>query len=429
MRTLAFSPKHATEISRKNSRSPRRKRGRPLLLFKPSLTDAMIRRTKPEQKPLRLADGEGLFLLVQPDGSKLWRFDYRIAGTRKTISFGNYRDVTLMMARERRREARDQVAKGIDPSAIRRRTAARAKIGVGQTFEAVAREWIDAQAARFSAATTDKLTWICESFLFPAIGRMPIDTIEPTDILTALRTIEAKRRHDTAHRARTLCSQVFRYAISTGRAARDQSADLRGALLPIVRAHHAALTDPKAIGAMLRAIDGFDGSVVVHCALQLLPLTFVRPGELRMATWSEIDLKARLWRIPAARMKMRAEHLVPLSKQALDVLKAVHRVTGRGRYVFPSFRGNGLPMSENALNAALRRMGYAKDEATAHGWRATARTLLDEVLRFPPEVIEAQLAHAPRGALGDTYNRALRIEDRRLMMDAWAGYLDKLKAR
>lgn len=389
------------------------------------LTNTTIARATPGTM---LYDGDGLRLVVPRRGSPWWRFDYRFAGRRKTISFGTFPEVPLARARAERREAREHVAAGRDPSMVRRRQNRNVTAGATQTFRAIATEWLETQRRLLAPATIEKLDWLLASFLFPGIGDLPIAAIEPADLLPCLRNIEVKGRHDTAHRARNLCGQVFRYAVATGRAARDQSADLRGALAPIVRTHHAALTEPKAVGALLRAIDGYEGSVVVRAALQLLPLTFVRPGELRQATWAEIDLKAKLWRIPAARMKMRSEHLVPLSDQAVAILKALHRLTGRGRYVFPSFRANGLPMSENAINAALRGMGYAKDQMTAHGWRATARTLLDEVLRFHPDVIESQLAHAPRGSLGDTYNRTSHLEARRTMMAKWAIYLDGLKA-
>ncbi len=424
MRTLSFPTKRIDHDSNFDSKSPE---AAPKLLSHQSLTDAAIRKAGPKAKPYRKGDGDGLVLLVQPTGAKWWRFEYRLAGVRKGISLGVYPEISLAVARDRRREAREQVALGIDPSLVRRREQQRARVGADETFGGIAAEWLSAQRARFAPATIEKLTWLIE-LMAPVIGRRPIRSLEPTDLLDALRPIEDRRRHDSAHRARTLCSQIFRYAIATGRATRDQSADLRGALRPIVRAHHAALTHPKAVGALLRAIDGFDGSVPVQCALKLLPLTFVRPGELRAATWEEIDLTGAVWRIPAGRMKMRVEHLVPLSRQAVTVLTAVKRVTGRSRYVFPSIRSPKVPMSENTLNAALRRLGYTKDEATAHGFRAMARTMLDERLRIPPDVIEAQLAHRPRGSLGDTYARAKFIEERTTMMQAWADYLDTLKA-
>ncbi|HXG70374.1 MAG TPA: site-specific integrase, partial [Gemmatimonadaceae bacterium] len=294
------------------------------------------------------------------------------------------------------------------------------------TFEAVARAWLDQQRPRFAPQTIKKTTWLLEAFLFPALGAQPIAAIEAPALLAALQRIEAGQRHETAHRALQLAGQIFRYAIATGTASRNPGADLRGALAPIVVASHAAVTEPAAIGALLRAIDGFQGSFPVGQALKLAPHVFVRPGELRQAEWTEIDLDAAIWRIPAARMKLRKPHLVPLSSQAVAILRALHPLTGGGRYVFPSIRSDKRPMSDNTLNAALRRLGYDHDEMTSHGFRSTASTRLNE-LGWRPDLVEKQLAHVDRTVRG-VYHRAEYLEDRRQMMQTWSNHLDALRA-
>ena len=342
----------------------------------------------------------------------------------KGLSLGVYPDVSLALARERREEARKLVASGIDPS-VKRRSERTAR---ADTFEAVAREWLELQRKRLSEKTYDKkLGWL-EDFLFPHIGKEPIAKITAQNLHGALKPIEARGHHETAHRARSTAGNVMRYAVAIGRADRDVSADLQGALAPVVTTNRAAITDPARIADLMRAIHAFRGQRTTETALKLLPLVFVRPGELRGAEWSEFDLLAAQpeWRIPAARMKMDEEHLVPLSRQAVAVLHELQPITGGGRYVFPSLRGAHRPISENTINVALRTMGYSGDQITAHGFRAMASTRLNE-LSFPPDVIELQLAHAERIVVRAAYNRAKRIPERRKMMQDWADYLDALR--
>lgn len=379
-------------------------------------------------KPYKIADGRGLYLLVKPDGARYWRFKYRFAGREKLLSFGTYPEVTLQTARERREEARAKVAAGIDPSAERQAQKTARNAGSADNFETVAREWLARYAPTWAPSHADKIARRLERDIYPVIGRQPVASIKAPDVLAALRKIEARGALETAHRAQQNVGQVFRYAVATGRAERDPTGDLRGALPPVKPTSHAAIIDPTAIGALLRAIDGYQGSGIVRAALQLAPLTFVRPGELRRAEWAEFDLTRAEWNIPAARMKMREPHLVPLSRQALAVLTDLHAATGSGRYVFPGARTNGRPMSENTLNAALRRLGYDRGTMTGHGFRAMARTVLDEVLGIRPDFIEHQLAHAVRDPNGRAYNRTAHLAERRAMMQRWADYLDGLRA-
>ena len=290
----------------------------------------------------------------------------------------------------------------------------------------VAREWLDKHRAKFARATVAKIEWLFEGYLFPQLGARPMAEIEPPELLAALQRIEQRGRHETAHRTKQIAGQVFRFGIATGRAVRDPSADLKGALSPVVTTHHAAVTTPAAIGALLRAIEDFRGSFPVWQALRLAPLVFVRPGELRKAEWTEIELDAGLWRIPAERMKTRKAHLVPLARQAVTLLRELHPLTGRGKYVFPSIRTQTRPMSDNTLNAALRRLGYGQDEMTAHGFRALASTRLNE-MGYRPDVIERQLAHVEKDQVRSAYNRAEHLSERRTMMQEWADYLDGLR--
>lgn len=390
------------------------------------LTDVRVRTLKPRVKPYKVADRDGLYLLVQPTGGRWWRFDYRFGGTRRTLSLGVLKDVPLADARDRLSAVRKQLASGVDPGAVRK-AEKQHQSAERDTFAAVSAEWLDAQRSRFAPATITKTTWLLESFLLPALGARPIASIEPPILLAALRPIEAGNRRETAHRALQLASQIFRYAIATGRAPRNPGADLRGALAPIVVSSHAAITDPAAVGGLLRAIDSFQGSFPVGQALKLAPHVFVRPGELRQAEWGEIDLDAAIWRIPAARMKLRKPHLVPLSSQAVAILRALHPLTGRGHYVFPSIRSGTRPMSDNTLNAALRRLGYDHAEMTAHGFRSMASTRLNE-LGWRPDLIEKQLAHVESGVRA-VYHRAEYLDERRRMMQAWSDHLDALRER
>jgi integrase len=365
-----------------------------------------------------------MYLLVSPNGARYWRFDYRFQGKRKTISVGVYPEVPLRLARERRDQARADIAADIDPSKKRQAE----KQANGNTFEAIAREWFDRFKSGWVGTHSERIIRRFERDIFPWIGSRSISAITAPDLLSPLRRIEERGAVETAHRALQNCGQVFRYAIATGRAERDPSSDLRGAIPPSKGKNLAAITEPARIGELLRAIDGYSGTFTTRCALRLAPLLFVRPGELRHAEWKEIDFDAAEWRIPAARMKMKEPHIVPLATQAIAVLRELHTCTGRDRYVFPSERTKQRPMSENAILAALRRMGYANDEMTGHGFRAMARTVLDEVLGQRVDWIEHQLAHAVKDANGRAYNRTAHLPQRHKMMQTWADYLDKLRA-
>jgi integrase len=392
-----------------------------------ALSDTKIRNTKPKARQYKLSDGGGLFLLVASSGGKWWRFSYRFDGKQKTLSMGVYPDVSLSQARERRDAARKQVADGIDPGQARKALKA-AKVQDENTFEVVAREWFGKFSVNWAPSHAGKIKTRLEKDLFPYIGERPIIDIKAPELLMVLRRIESRGAIDTAHRARTNCGQIFRYAVATGRAERDPAADLRGALPPTKEKHLPAITDPEKAAGLLRAIDGYQGSFVTRCALKLAPLVFVRPGELRQMEWAEIDLEAAEWNIPAKKMKMGEPHLVPLSKQAVDILREIQPLTGAGRYVFPSPRTSKRPMSDNCILSALRRMGFEKSEMTGHGFRAMARTILDEVLHIRPDYIEHQLAHAVRDPNGRAYNRTAHLQERRKMMQTWADYLDYLKA-
>lgn len=403
-------------------------------------SDATIKAKKPEAAPYRLSDGDGLYLLVRPDGKRWWRLDYTHAGKRKTLSLGTYPDTGLALARRKAAAERELVAAGIDPSEARKTGKAQQAealeterrlaegIPLADSFEAIAREWFEKFSAEWVAGHADKIIRRFERDVFPWMGARPIAEIKAPELLSVLRRIEDRGAIETAHRAMQNCGQVFRYAIATGRAERDISADLRGSLAKRNKKNHLpAITDPKQIGGLLRSLDGYSGFFVTKCALRLAPLVFVRPGELRKAEWSEFDLDNGEWNIPASRMKMREPHLVPLSRQAVEILRELYAVTGRGQYVFPGARTNGRPMSDNAVLAALRRMGIPKEEMSGHGFRAMARTVLDEVLGFRPDWIEHQLAHAVRDPNGRAYNRTAHLTKRREMMQAWADYLEALK--
>lgn len=391
------------------------------------LSDTAIRAAKPKEKTYLMTDGEGMYLEITPAGGKWWRFKYRFDGKQKRISLGTYPDTGLKEAREKRQEARRLLATGVDPSENRKAQKAAGSGEVANSFEVIAREWFGRQAPTWVPSHSEKIISRLERDLFPWLGRREIGTITAPVLLGALRRIEERGAVETAHRALQNCGQIFRYAIATGRADRDPCPALRGALAPVKQTHYPAVTDPKKIGALLRAMDSYEGTLVTKCALRLAPLVFVRPGELRAAEWSEIDLDKAEWTIPAARMKMGIAHLVPLSKQAVSILEEVQALTGDVRFVFPSARTSDRPMSDNAILAALRRMGIPKEEMTGHGFRAMARTVLDEVLHFRPDYIEHQLAHSVRDPNGRAYNRTAYILERRQMMQAWADYLDTLK--
>jgi integrase len=391
------------------------------------LTDTAIRKANPADKPRRIFDGGGLYLEVAPAGGKWWRLKYRHGGKEKRLSLGTYPDTGLADARDKRDAARKLLAAGVDPGEARKAEKAAGAERGANSFEAVAREWIAKQETAWVPAHTSRILLRLENDVFPWLGKRPIAEISPREILACLRRVEERGAVESAHRILQNCGQVFRYAVATGRAERDIAADLRGALSPVKETHRAAITDPLGIGGLLRAMDVYSGSYVTRCALRLAPLLFVRPGELRQAEWAEFDLDAGQWNIPAERMKMREAHLVPLALQAVAILRELHALTGRGRYVFPSARGAQRPMSSNAILSALRRMGYAKDEMSGHGFRAMARTILDEVLHVRPDYIEHQLAHAVRDPNGRAYNRTAHLAERKTMMQQWADYLDALK--
>ena len=390
------------------------------------LTDTKVRTIKPAEKPKKLFDGGGLFLLVTPTGGKLWRLKYRFGGIEKLLALGAYPQTSLADARQKRDDARALMLNGVDPRDIKKAQKA-AGAQENETFEVIAREWHTKFSASWAASHSNKIIRRFELYVFPWLGDRQIKSITAPDLLTVLRRIEAKGTLDTAHRTRQNCGQVFRYAVATGRAERDPSADLRGAIPPASGKHMATITDPKEIAGLLRSIDDYRGSIVTRCALQLAPLFFVRPGELRHAEWSEFNLDAAEWRIPAEKMKAGVLHIVPLSRQALGVLREIHPLTGHGRYVFPSPRTDSRPMSSNAILSALRRMGFAKDEMSGHGFRSMASTLLNEQ-GWNRDAIERQLAHAERNSVRAAYNYAEFMPERKKMMQAWADYLEGIKA-
>lgn len=390
------------------------------------LTDTAIRKAKPADKPQRMFDGGGLYLEVSPAGGKLWRWKYRVNGKEKRLALGSYPDTGLADARGKRDTARKLLAAGIDPGEHRKAEKAAGEERATNSFEVIAREWMGRQTwvDDYRVKLESRMT----NDVFPYIGKRPVAELSAPEFLQAARRIEERGAVESAHRALQVCGQVMRYAIATGRAERNPVVDLRGALTSPQVQHHAAITDPNELGGLLRAIEGYSGDPTTRAALKLSALLFVRPGELRHAEWSEFDLDAGEWNIPAGKMKMRQPHLVPLCEQAVAILRELQPLTGRGRYVFPGGRSPRRPMSNNAINAALRRMGYGTDAMTAHGFRATARTILDEVLGYRVDYIEHQLAHAVKDPNGRAYNRTAHLPERRKMMQGWANYLDNLRA-
>ena len=391
-----------------------------------SLTDTAIRNAKPREKPYKLADQKGLYVLVQQAG-KYFRLDYRFQGKRKTLALGVYPDVTLKVARERLDDARRLLQNDVDPAQYRKETKAMQKHHADNSFEALAREWFTKNKHMWTYGHSRTIIRRLELNIFPWIGSRPVASITAPDLLAVFRRVEDRGALETAHRIQQICGQVFRYAIVTGRAERDPSADLRGALPPTKPKRMSTITDPKKIGELLHAIDGYVGHLITRCALRLAPLVFVRPGELRKAKWSEIDLEQTEWKIPAEKMKMRIPHIVPLSTQAVDILREIEPLTGGGWYVFPSLRTAQRPMSNNTVLAALRRLGYAKEEMSGHGFRAMASTVLHEQ-GWQSDIIERQLAHSERNSIKAAYNYAQHLPERRRMMQAWADYLDGIKA-
>jgi integrase len=389
------------------------------------LTNTAIRNAKPGEKAKKMFDGGGLYLEVAPRGGKWWRLKYRFGGKEKRLSLGIYPDVSLKDARERRDEARKLLANEIDPSENRKAKKAARVEREANSFEVIAREWFARHSPSWSTGHADRIIRRLEQNIFPWIGGKPIANITPPQLLDVIRRIEKRGALETAHRALGNCGQVFRYAVATGRAERDISGDLRGALAPTKGKHFASITEPKKVAGMLRAMDSYEGTLPVRCALRLAPLVFVRPGELRHAEWADINLDEAEWAYTVG--KTNTQHIVPLSLQAIGILKELHPLTGNGNYVFPGARSRSRPMSDNAILAAMRRMGIDKEEMSGHGFRAMARTILDEVLGFRPDYIEHQLAHAVRDPNGRAYNRTAHLPERRKMMQAWADYLDKIK--
>ncbi|WP_426145284.1 tyrosine-type recombinase/integrase [Polaromonas sp. DSR2-3-2] len=371
-------------------------------------------------------DGGGMYMLVNA-GGKYWRMNYRFDDKRKTLALGVYPAVSLAKARQRRDKARELLAEGIDPSTAKKEDKQAKADAAANTFEMVARDWLAKTAADRMPTTQDKLTSWLEKDVIPFIGKMPISTIGPRDVLAALRKMEARGALDSVQRVKQVCGQVFRYAVATGSAERDVTQDLKGALAKPTAGHFAAITEPKQAGDLMRSIFDYVGHPTTITALKLSPLVFVRPGELRTMEWAEVDLDAAEWRIPGSKMKMKVDHLVPLSKQAAELLRGVQPMTGHGRYVFPSLRTGERPMSENTINAALRGMGYSAEVHSAHGFRAMARTIMDEVMGERVDLIEHQLAHAVKDVNGRAYNRTAHLPARRVMMQTWADYLDKLR--
>ena len=394
------------------------------------LTATQVKNAKPREKEYKLADGQGLFLLVSPTGGRYWKLDYPYNGKRKKLSLGEYPALTLAQAREEAERCRGMLAEGKEPDGLRvkKKEAVIEQIMAINSFEDVAREWHKQMAGSLSESHSARQLRRLELYIFPWVGKRAINEVSAPELLQALRRIEEKGAIETAHRVRVICGQIFRYGIATGRADRDVAADLRGALKPVNGGHMAAITKPKDVGRLLQAIDGYEGFLVVRYALQLAPLVFVRPGELRQAKWEEIDFARKRWEIPAGRMKMKVEHVVPLSRQAIGILKELQPVSGVSEYLFPSVRSIARPISDNTLNAGLRRLGYTGQEMTAHGFRAMARTLLDEELNERVDLIEHQLAHTVKDPLGRAYNRTKFLEQRAEMMQRWADYLDQLKS-
>ncbi|OYX67026.1 MAG: integrase [Sphingomonadales bacterium 32-64-17] len=392
-----------------------------------ALTDTGIRKAKGREKEYKLADNGGLYLLVTPAGGRLWRLKYRVDGREKKLAIGSYPEISLADARKRRDEARELIAAGVDPSREKQQAKHRAKVTAANTFGEIAREFIDKRRREgLSTSTADKSEYYI-SRMGPAVARLPISEITAPDLLAVLRRIEAKGNYETARRVLQLAGRIFRYAVATARLPSDPSRDLRGALTAPQPKHYGAIIEPKRAGELLRAIDGYEGQAITKIAMQLSANVFVRPGELRHAEWGEIDLDGGLWIIPAEKMKMRRPHQVPLSRQSVELLKQVQEITGPIGYVFPSIRTRTRPMSENTINAGLRRLGFGGDEMTAHGFRAMASTLLNESGRWNPDAIERALAHGDEDRVRAAYHRGAHWKERVEMAQWWSDYLDQLR--
>lgn len=390
-----------------------------------ALTDVIVKNAKPKDKAYRLFDEKGLYQEISPSGGKWWRIKYRFNGKEKRLSLGTYPDVTLKEARDKRDELRKLISNQIDPSTHRKMLKAAGIEKSIYCFEVVAREWLEKYLPTLSKKHAERVTRLFERDLFPWLGKCAIAEITPPQILEVLRKIEARGAIETSHRAKGYCSQVFRYGVAVGRVTSDPTRDLRGALTPFKNNHFAAPIDPKHLAELLHMFDGYKGTFTVYCALRLAPLVFVRPVELRTAKWQDINFETAEWRFTVT--KTNTPHIVPLSKQAIEILNELREYNTLSPYVFPSARSRTRPMSDNAILGALRRLGVDKDECCGHSFRAVARTLLDEVLGFRPDIIEHQLAHVVKDPNGRAYNRTTHLEERREMMQVWADYLYELK--
>ncbi len=400
------------------------------------LSDMQVSKAKPQTKPVTLFDGGGLFLLITPAGGKLWRFKYTFNGEGRLMSFGTYPELSLADARQRREDARKLIANGVDPREIKKAQKASREESNANSFEVVAREWHNKFKGTWSESHAHVVINRLERNIFPWIGSRPIAELEPPEVLSVLLRMEDRGAHETARRMKTVCGQVFRYGVATGRCKRDQTADLKGALKPPVTHNMAALTKPKDVAELLRASDEYSGSFVVKCALRLAPLWFCRPGELRKTEWSEINFETAELNIPIERMKLPTAtkrkskgqlHLIPLSLQAIAILKELQPLTGHSKYVFPGYRSPLRCMSENAVLLALRKMGFTKEEMSGHGYRAMARTMIRQELHLEAEYIELQLAHTTKSPNGTAYDRVSFLPERKKMMQLWSDYLDGLK--
>ena len=394
---------------------------------KSGLTAAWVKRARPKSKPYKLSDRDGLYLLIEPSGSRVWRMNYRLRGKQRTITFGRWPELLLGEARAKLLEARRLIANGVDPVEQAKLDKITQSIAATNTFEAIAKEWLEKiEKEGLAAITLKKARWLLEQ-TYPALGKRPISEITAQELLLVLKKVEASKRYDTANRIRSTCSQVFRYAIATARAERDICTDLRGALVTARTNHRAAITTPKEAGALLRAIEDYEGNSLTRIALRLLPHVFVRPGELRWAEWSEFDFDKAVWTIPDYKMKMRRPHAVPLSKQASAIIGEIEHDASYSSFLFPSLRALDRPMSDNTINAALRRLGFSKDQMTGHGFRAMAATLLNEMGKWNPDAIERQLAHADGNSIRRAYARGQYWDERVRMMQHWSNHLDKLR--
>ena len=387
------------------------------------LTDTLVKSTKPKDAPYKLSDGGGLYLLVKPNGGKYWHLAYRYNEKQKLLSLGVYPEVSLKDARKKRDAARKLLAQNIDPSEAKKEEKRLSILQAANTFESIAREWLEKQN-HLADVTQNKSKWLLD-FAITGFGKKAITDITAPDVLAVCQLLEKQEKRETARRIKVKCGQVFRYAIQNGLATYNPTQDLKGALQPVITKHQAAITDPVEVAELLKAIAGYKGQFVTLCALKLAPMVFVRPSELRQARWEDIDLETKEWRYHVN--KTNTAHIVPLSRQAVTILKELHALTGRSPYVFPSIRTNSRPMSENTINPALRRLGYTSEQMCGHGFRAMARTLLEEVLGYPYDIIEQQLAHTVRDPNGRAYNRTKHLEARHKMMQDWSDYLDSLQ--